>query len=501
MRHPDVSRSGSVRRPQVTGRWPAGRPDEARWYAPAAVAADAAGVLAPVLLVYHLTDQPRPLAAAAVATAGWLALRAAHGRYRPGRLGESRGLLASAHDWLLLLGLLAGLRAVLGEGSEVSAAALALLPAPLVTGLTAAALHRHLTQRRHRAEAVRRVLVVGEPDAVDAVTARLAAGTDHAYVTVGAVLLGPGELTSGVPPLSRLPVEPPAHCPEVPDLIPAGTDGSGVLAAARRQSADLVLLVPGTRLGGDRLRRLCWSVQDAGLALCVTSGLTEVARHRVTVASAAGLNLLHVAPPPRRGAPLLWKAATDRIVAALALVVLAPLFAALALAVRLDSPGPVLYRQTRIGHRGTPFTLWKFRTMVPDADRHRPALEAVNEHCATPLFKIRRDPRITRVGRLLRRTSLDELPQLVNVVRGEMALVGPRPPLPDEVARYGTVELRRLSVRPGLTGPWQVSGRSELSWDEGLALDLAYADNWTLTGDLDVLARTVRAVVSGRGAW
>ncbi|MDT0264814.1 exopolysaccharide biosynthesis polyprenyl glycosylphosphotransferase [Streptomyces sp. DSM 44915] len=490
-----------MRRPQVPRRRALPPAGTARWYRPVALTSDALGAFVPVLTVYYLTAQPRPLAAATVATLGWLGLRAAHHRYRRGALGESRGLLASLHDWLLLLGLLAGLRAVTGERSEVSAAALGLLWAPLVTSLTSAALHRHLTGRRHRAEAVRRVLVVGEPDTVDLVTARLAAGTDHAYVTVGAVLLGPGELTSGAPPLARLPAAAPAHSPAVPDLVPAGTDGSVVLSAARQQCADLVLLVPGARLSGDRLRRLSWSVQDAGLALTVATGLTEVARHRVTVASAAGLNLLHVAPPPRRGAAVLWKSALDRVLAALALALLAPLLALLALAVRLDSAGPVLFRQTRIGHRGTPFTLWKFRTMVPDAARRRPALESANEHRASPLFKIRQDPRITRLGRLLRRTSLDELPQLVNVVRGEMALVGPRPPLPDEVARYSTVELRRLTVRPGLTGPWQVSGRSELSWDEGLALDLSYTDNWTLTGDLDVLARTVRAVVSGRGAY
>ncbi len=195
------------------------------------------------------------------------------------------------------------------------------------------------------------------------------------------------------------------------------------------------------------------------------------------------------------------KSVLDRTAAGVALVALAPLLMLLALSVRLDSPGPVLYRQTRIGHRGVPFTLWKFRTMVADAELRRPELESANEHVAGPLFKMRHDPRVTRLGRLLRRTSLDELPQLFNVLRGQMALVGPRPPLPEEVARYGTVELRRLGVKPGLTGPWQVSGRSDLSWDEGLALDLFYADNWSVTGDLDVLARTLRAVVDGRGAY
>jgi exopolysaccharide biosynthesis polyprenyl glycosylphosphotransferase len=283
--------------------------------------------------------------------------------------------------------------------------------------------------------------------------------------------------------------------------MPDSPDGTTVVAAARRYAADLVLVVPGSLLTGERLRRLSWAVQDDGLSLAVASGLTEVARRRVTPATAAGLNLLHIAAPPRRGAQPALKSALDRAAAALGLTLLAPLLGLLAVAVRLDSPGPALHRQTRVGHHGVPFTLLKFRTMIDGAERLRPGLEPANEHGGGPLFKMRRDPRITRLGRLLRRTSLDELPQLVNVLRGEMSLVGPRPPLPEEVARYGVVELRRLAVRPGLTGLWQVSGRSELSWDEGLALDLAYADNWSVTGDLDVLARTVRAVLDGRGAY
>jgi lipopolysaccharide/colanic/teichoic acid biosynthesis glycosyltransferase len=186
--------------------------------------------------------------------------------------------------------------------------------------------------------------------------------------------------------------------------------------------------------------------------------------------------------------------------AGVGLLLLSPLLGAIALAVRCTSPGPVFYRQTRYGQHGTPFTMWKFRTMVVDADARKAELTAANENDGL-MFKIRRDPRVTRVGRLLRRCSLDELPQLLNVLSGEMSLVGPRPPLPDEVARYDEVELRRLSVKPGITGLWQVSGRSELSWDETLALDLRYVDNWSFLGDVDVMARTFRAVVDGRGAY
>ncbi len=498
------------------------RRDTSPWYAPLALIADIIGVFVPVLLIFTFDGESRPFAAAVVAALCWISVRAAHRRYggRTLGVGEFRGLLAAVHDWLILLGVLAGLRVLTGESSSLSNAALALFPAVLVTGLSGWAIHRHLLWQRHQARAVRRVLVVGEAGPVEALSAQLAARTDHPYIVIGTVLAGTGVLTSGIPELDRLPDQTPseptgtqaeqpaersAHlpAPEVlpTDLVPDGPEGSTVVAAARRHSADLVLVVPGSQLTGERLRRLTWAVQDAGLALAVASGLVEVARRRITVATAAGLNLLHVAAPKRRGPQPRMKSAFDRVAAALGLMFLAPLMVLVALAVRVDSAGPVLFRQTRIGYRGKPFTLWKFRTMVNGAEQLRPTLERVNDLPSGPLFKMRRDPRCTRVGRLLRRASLDELPQLVNVLRGDMSLVGPRPPLPEEVARYGVVELRRLGVRPGMTGLWQVSGRSELSWDEGLTLDLAYADNWSLTGDLDVLARTARAVVDGHGAY
>ena len=184
----------------------------------------------------------------------------------------------------------------------------------------------------------------------------------------------------------------------------------------------------------------------------------------------------------------------------LLLVVALPVLGLLVLVVRIDSPGPGLFRQVRIGRDGTPFVMYKLRTMTVDADRALDALLASNEGSGL-LFKIHDDPRVTRVGRLLRRTSLDEMAQLINVVRGEMSLVGPRPALPTEVAQYDDVELRRLAVRPGITGLWQVSGRSDLSWDSGMSLDLHYADNWRLRGDASILARTFGAVVRRRGAY
>jgi len=194
------------------------------------------------------------------------------------------------------------------------------------------------------------------------------------------------------------------------------------------------------------------------------------------------------------------KRVCDVVVAGLGLLLLAPLLVAVALAVKLTSPGPVVFRQERIGLRSRPFTLLKFRTMVVGADR---LLDTLREHNEAdgPLFKLRHDPRVTRVGRILRRYSIDELPQLVNVLKGEMSLVGPRPPLASEVARYEEWQLDRLEVRPGITGLWQVSGRSELSFEDYVRLDLFYVENWSIAYDLFILSKTVPLLVSARGAY
>jgi exopolysaccharide biosynthesis polyprenyl glycosylphosphotransferase len=197
---------------------------------------------------------------------------------------------------------------------------------------------------------------------------------------------------------------------------------------------------------------------------------------------------------------MLAKRLFDTVLAGLLLLVLSPGLLAVAAGVKLTSKGPVLFRQNRVGVNGRPFAMLKFRSMVVDADGMLAELKARNEGNGV-LFKLKRDPRVTRFGAFLRRYSLDELPQLVNVVRGEMSLVGPRPPLPSEVESYDYVAVRRLRLRPGLTGLWQVSGRSDLSWEESLRLDLRYVDNWSMALDLHILFRTWRAVFSGTGAY
>ncbi|MFE9257992.1 sugar transferase [Streptomyces sp. NPDC006879] len=465
--------------------------EKARWYLPAALAADFLGAGLPVGLVFDSAGQPRALACALGAAVAWTGVQAIRRRYSMRALGESRGVLPVLHDWLILLGVLAVARAATGESSSPLVSLGALIPALLVTVACHKLTYRHLSAARRSAEVVSRVLVIGEPGSADDVIGHLASRTDHPYVVVGVVPVGEGRCTSGVPVAGRLA----DAMPEAP-----AADSTAVLEAVRSHHADLVLVSPGARIAGERLRRVAWALHDAGLELAVIPGLVEVSVKRLETLSAGGLAVLRVAPPVRRGAQPVLKSLLDRIGAGVGLLLLSPLFLGVILAIRLGSRGPAFYTQRRIGRDGAPFTMWKFRTMVIDADARKADLAGSNENDGL-MFKMRRDPRVTRIGRLLRRTSLDELPQLINVLGGQMSLVGPRPPLPEEVARYGDVELRRLTVRPGMTGLWQISGRSDLSWDETVQLDLQYVDNWSFTSDVDVVARTFRAVVDGRGAY
>jgi exopolysaccharide biosynthesis polyprenyl glycosylphosphotransferase len=277
-----------------------------------------------------------------------------------------------------------------------------------------------------------------------------------------------------------------------------GTDAA--VTAARSSGATSVVVLPGRTMDPAAIRRTSWAVHESGLDVYVGTGLLDVQPHRVRHVSVGGVGLAHVGS---RWAPSIGrrvKHGVDRALAGLALLALSPLLLTIVVAVRWDSPGRAFFTQRRTGPNGSPFTMYKFRTMRTDADR-QVALLADRNDCDGVLFKMRADPRVTRVGRVLRRYSLDELPQLLNVLRGEMSLVGPRPALPAEVAKYEPDERHRLAVRPGLTGLWQVSGRSDLSWDESVRLDLHYVDNWSWALDLRILARTFGAVLGHRGAY
>jgi exopolysaccharide biosynthesis polyprenyl glycosylphosphotransferase len=279
-------------------------------------------------------------------------------------------------------------------------------------------------------------------------------------------------------------------------------DSADLVQVVRAHGADAVVVAPGSGIGHAELRRWGAWLQDCGTELLVSSGLRDVSPGRLDLASLGGVGLLRVRPAAISGPTHLIKGLADRAAAALLLVLFAPLLLLLAFMVRRDSPGPAVYRQTRVGRHGRHFTVYKLRTMRADADRVVEELADDNESDKDGvLFKIRRDPRITRLGHVLRKYSLDELPQLINVVRGDMSLIGPRPALPSEVRDYHSDLTRRLVVKPGLTGLWQVSGRSDLSWEETVRLDLQYVDNWSWELDLRIALRTFGAVVGHKGAY
>jgi exopolysaccharide biosynthesis polyprenyl glycosylphosphotransferase len=277
-------------------------------------------------------------------------------------------------------------------------------------------------------------------------------------------------------------------------------DEPDILAAADRHAVEVVAIATDPELAGQSLRRLSWALEQRGVELIVSPGIIEVAGPRISVRPVAGLSLLHLERPSVSGGPHLMKAVFDRTVALGIIVLLSPLLAGLALAVKLTSAGPVLFRQQRVGRGGVEFTMLKFRSMYVNAEQRLSDLYALSDGNGV-IFKMRNDPRMTPLGRWIRRFSLDELPQLFNVLRGDMSLVGPRPPLAEEVALYAADDSRRMLVKPGMTGLWQVSGRSDLSWDESVRLDLRYVDNWSMTLDLLILWKTVRAVIYGAGAY
>jgi exopolysaccharide biosynthesis polyprenyl glycosylphosphotransferase len=338
---------------------------------------------------------------------------------------------------------------------------------------------------RRRGAFAHRVLVVGTHHHVRELVLRLRSESSAGYQVVGACVPG-GRL-------SRLDTSADHDVPVVGTL-------TGVLEALRTVEADTVAVAASPGINGEALRHLSYDLEGTGVDLLVAPALTNVAGTRVSIRPVSGLPLLHVEEPEFTGSRRLVKGLFDRVAALIGLVALAPVLIITGLVVRLTSSGPALFRQERVGRDGTTFRLWKLRSMHVDAEARLTELRAHNEHDG-PLFKMRDDPRITPVGRVLRKYSLDELPQLVNVLRGHMSLVGPRPPLASEVEQYDGHTHRRLLVKPGITGLWQVSGRADLSWEETVRLDLHYVENWSLAMDLAVLAKTVVTVLRPKGAY
>jgi len=282
--------------------------------------------------------------------------------------------------------------------------------------------------------------------------------------------------------------------------VPVLGNESEAAEIASRIGINTVACTSSSRFDAGGLRRLGWALEGQNIDLVVVPSLTDVAGPRVLTRPVAGLSLLHVEAPAFTGPRLAVKTAIDRVGAAGLLILLSPLFAVVAVLIRRDRGGPVFFRQERVGKDGTSFLMLKFRTMQAGAEAMLPSLRDRSEGQG-PLFKLRDDPRITPIGAKLRRYSIDELPQLVNVLHGQMSLVGPRPPLASEVETYGYDVRRRLLVKPGMTGLWQINGRSDLSWDESVRFDLYYVENWSVMSDLMILWRTGRAVLSSSGAY
>jgi exopolysaccharide biosynthesis polyprenyl glycosylphosphotransferase len=364
---------------------------------------------------------------------------------------------------------------------------------PLATFLGVAA--RYLVRHRlHRAWArgdrLRRVILVGHEQAVYETNRRLGRERYHGMGVVG-ICLPRVPAIQGRVMLHRLPGLPPVY----------GTFDE-VANAVQRAQADTVIVLSCPELDGSALRRLAWKLERDDIDLIVASTLVDVAGDRTTIRPVDGLPLLHVEHPRLKGGRRVLKEIFDRVAAFAGLVALLPLLVPVGLLIKITpgGRGPMIFRQIRVGKNGQRFVMYKFRTMYADAEARLAELRHLNESDGT-LFKMRNDPRVTPIGRWLRKLSLDELPQLANVVKGNMSLVGPRPPLPREVAQYPFDMRRRLVVKPGLTGLWQVSGRSDLSWEESIRLDLQYVENWSLAMDLVILARTAFALWRSAGAY
>jgi exopolysaccharide biosynthesis polyprenyl glycosylphosphotransferase len=406
------------------------------------------------------------------------------GAWEPSVQGQGSEEFSRLLRALITLGVVVGLIGLALKLPQVRPYVFGVIPVALIlAAIGRLVLRKGLYQRRQRGACMHEVLAVGTEDAVAKLIARTRQSPQHGWTVTGACTPSGAGSNGGLGILD---------VPVVGDLDSvsqiAGSGGYRVVSVAQ---------TPGW--SSQRLHHLAWDLEGTGAELVVDPGLMEIAGPRLHVAAVNGLPLLRLTEPAFTGLPRVVKGVIDRTGAALLLLIIAPVLIAVAIAVRCDG-GPVFYRQSRVGKAGKPFMMVKFRSMMVDADQHRRGLEEGNEGCG-PLFKLRQDPRVTRVGAFLRRYSLDELPQLFNVLSGAMSLVGPRPPLPQEVASYSRDAQRKLLVKPGMTGLWQISGRSDLSWEESVRLDLRYVENWSLALDALIVWKTVGAVMRGTGAY
>lgn len=353
--------------------------------------------------------------------------------------------------------------------------------------LTRHAWRQHISRLRRAGRFQTAVMAFGDLATVREVAGEMMRNTQEGYHVVGVGIAGYGEPRGEYLELAGR-------------NIPIIGGEAHLVGATHGCGADTVMITSAGSFGVRGLQRLAWELEPMGVDLILATGVADVALSRLVMRPVAGLPLLHVEKPQYHGTKRFQKRAFDIGFAVAVLVATSPILFLAALAVKVYDRGSVLYCSERIGIGGEPFLMWKFRTMTPGADKQLPSLLSRNESDGV-LFKVRDDPRVTPVGRVLRRLSIDELPQFVNVLRNEMSVVGPRPPLRQEADRYDRDVLRRLLVKPGITGLWQVSGRSDLIWSEAVRLDLSYVDNWSMVGDLLIVLKTVGAVLERKGAY
>jgi exopolysaccharide biosynthesis polyprenyl glycosylphosphotransferase len=407
------------------------------------------------------------------------------------RTYEQRFLWIGAEEFRRVFTAAVGLLALVGTVSWAFRLELArgfvVVALPLATVLTLGqryAQRSRVHRRRAQGQFLQTAIIVGHRNGVVSLHDQIDREAYHGYRVIGcclppAVAGAQPEAFNGLPVLGTL--------DEVVDVV-------------RKYEVDTVAVLPSPELDGPALRRLGWELEKTEAELLLAPAVTEIAGPRVRIRPVCGLPLLHLERPELRGVRRLTKETFDRSAAVLGILLLLPVLLMLGLAVGLTSRGGVFYRQERVGRDGQTFGMLKFRSMVTGADRMVDALGEQSDGNWV-LFKMKGDPRVTRIGKVLRRYSVDELPQLLNVVRGDMSLVGPRPPLPTEVERYGFDMHRRFLVKPGITGLWQVSGRSDLSWDDSVRIDVRYVENWSLAFDFMILWKTLGAVFLGSGAY
>ncbi|MEV8131327.1 sugar transferase [Pseudarthrobacter oxydans] len=346
---------------------------------------------------------------------------------------------------------------------------------------------QHLALERSRGRSTSRVLLIGGPHAVSHLVKSLTSAPSAGYLPVAAHL--PGASLN------------PQSSADFPIRVTGfESDFATILSVIVDTGVDSVAISAGVNLRPSDLRKLGWELAARDIGMILAPALTDVAGPRIHTQPVAGLPLIHVSTPKLTGGKKVAKRAFDIVGAGLLVLALSPVFMLVAFLVKLTSPGPIFYKQERIGLRGKTFNMLKFRSMKVNADEELQRLLSEQGTADTPLFKIDNDPRVTTLGRLLRKYSLDELPQLLNVLSGSMSLVGPRPQREGEVAMYDDAAHRRLYVSPGMSGLWQVSGRSNLNWDESIRLDLYYVENWSLMGDILILLKTFKAVFASTGA-